>query len=273
MIKDREALDLPDYLHVLTGHYVKDQDYRSFRQNGTDDWLLIGTIDGAGHFRSRGEGFIVGQGTLALIRSGAVHDYRTAPGYDRWELLWAHFHPRLHWHDWLAWPDNHGGVMSLQVPDNDWPAILDCFRRAHNYTNAVAPHSRDLAMNALEELILRCHGMILDRTARIDPRIDALLQHINGHLGEEINIPVLAEMIHLSPSRLSHLFQDQVGIPPMQYLDLQRIERAKHLLLRTANGVGAIAEEIGLDPVYFSLRFKQHTGLSPRAYRSSKVTG
>jgi len=53
----------------------------------------------------------------------------------------------------------------------------------------------------------------------------------------------------------------------MQYIDLQRIERAKQLLERTTTGISHISEQVGLDSVYFSLRFKQHTGFSPRAYR------
>lgn len=271
MIIDREALDLPEYLHLLTGHYVKDEEYRSWRQTGTDDWLLIATVAGGGQFGSNSDRLTALPRQIALIRAGTPHDYRAAPGFGGWEILWAHFHPRLHWHDWLAWPEALPGLMTLEFGEEEWPEILDRFRRIHNLAGGVGPHSRDLAMNALEELILTCHGEALQRGSRLDPRIDALLVFINSHLAEEINIPSLAARADLSPSRLSHLFQEQVGIAPMQYLDLQRIERAKQLLIRTTGSVRQIAEEVGLDPIYFSLRFKQHTGLSPRAYRQSKA--
>lgn len=267
MIKDRAALDLPDYLHLLTGHYVKDAEYRSWRQSGTDDWLLIATISGSGHFGSNTGGMTALPRQMTLIRAGATHDYRTAPGSDQWELLWVHFHPRIHWLEWLVWPEELPGVMPVELTDGDWTTALKCFRRIHNLAHGIGPHSRDLAMNALEELILYCHSTILQGASRLDTRIDELLLFMNTHLAEQITVQSLAQMAQLSPSRVAHLFQEQVGISPMQYLDLQRIERAKHLLDRTTSSIRHVAEEIGLDPVYFSLRFKQHTGLSPRAYR------
>jgi len=44
--------------------------------------------------------------------------------------------------------------------------------------------------------------------------------------------------------------------------------RAGQLLRLTPNPIKEIAMEVGYsDPFYFSLRFKRHTGLSPKAFR------
>jgi AraC family transcriptional regulator of arabinose operon len=83
-----------------------------------------------------------------------------------------------------------------------------------------------------------------------------------------MDVASLASSVALSPSRFAHLFRQQVGVSPMQYVDLQRLQRAKQLLERTAKSISEIAFEVGYDPIHFSLRFKQHTGVSPRAYRN-----
>jgi AraC family transcriptional regulator of arabinose operon len=55
---------------------------------------------------------------------------------------------------------------------------------------------------------------------------------------------------------------------PGQFLELQRLNRAKQLLELTPRTIQAIASEVGFDnPFYFTQRFKRQTGLSPRDYR------
>ncbi|MCW3062159.1 MAG: arabinose operon transcriptional regulator AraC [Capsulimonas sp.] len=267
MIKDRVALDLPEYLHLLTGYYHKDAAYRSVREKGTDDWQVIATLGGSGRFGSGESVFITQRRDIVLTRPGVAHDYGSAPGSDGWELLWAHFQPRSHWYNWLIWAPEGDGPMPIRLSEERWERALSALRRSHHLASGAQPHGLDFAMNALEETILVCHSQVMQGQPTMDERVSQTLRYIHTHLAEKISVPFLADMTALSPSRLAHLFQKQLGVAPMQYLDLQRIERSKLLLERTSSGVKHIAEEVGMDPVYFSLRFKQHTGVSPREYR------
>ncbi len=268
MLHDWAALDLPDYRQLLTGHFTQGPEYFARRRNGTSDWLLIMTLAGAGRFGPPAQPLEALPGRIVLLRPGLSHDYGTAEAAGQWELLWVHFHPRPHWHDWLAWPPQPHGPMTLDMTGQAWEEAQECFWRLHRRANEAIPHGRDLAMTSLEELLLRCHSTILAGSGRTDERITALLTFLNTHLAEPHSLTSLAAHALMSPSHLSHLFRRQVGISPMQYLDIQRMERAKQLLIRTTGSIGQIANEIGLDAIYFSLRFKQHTGLSPRAYRA-----
>jgi len=263
---DRVALELPEYLHLLTGHLDQDRKYRALRERGTDDWLLIATLRGSGRVESQHK---TRPGDLLLIKPGVPHDYGTHPHAKEWELLWAHFHPRPHWYDWLDWPavGNGSGLMNIHLSGDRWNLAVSCFYRTHRLASGVGPHNRDLAMNALEELILLCHSWVFQAPGHRDPRIAKVIDFIHGHLAEKISIQTLAELASLSDSRISHLFNEEIGVPPMQYVELQRIDRAKQLLERTTTRISLISAQVGLDTVYFSLRFKQHTGLSPRDYR------
>ena len=54
-----------------------------------------------------------------------------------------------------------------------------------------------------------------------------------------------------------------------QFIENERMARAKQLLALTSRNVGAIAQEVGYEnPFYFSLRFKKHTGVSPTDWRT-----
>ncbi|HEY3329096.1 MAG TPA: helix-turn-helix domain-containing protein [Capsulimonadaceae bacterium] len=273
MIKDREKLDLPDYLHVLTGHYVRDETYSSVRTEGTDDFLLIYTLRGSGRFQSAGQSFTTEPGDVSLIRPGTGHDYHTAPGATTWELLWAHFHPRAHWYDWLTWSELIPGIVNISViklAERD--LIVQAFTDMDRYANASQQKGIELAMNALEKALLLCEMKQEGSKSELDSRVTSTMAAIEANLAERISVAELAEKTHLSASRLAHLFKSETGNSLIEYLSIKRIERAKVLLARTSNRISDIGAAVGMDPVTFAIRFKQHTGISPRTFRSAYRT-
>jgi AraC family transcriptional regulator of arabinose operon len=265
-------MDLPDYQNLLTGHYSRSQECHTTRQEGTDDWLVVATLAGTGRFSAPGEVMLSSPRRIVLIPPGVRHDYGTASP-EGWGMLWIHFHPRSHWHEWLTWPEQWHGLMLLDLQAAEWEEAQGCLWRVHHWAISSMPHALDLGMAALEELLLRCHSTILQGQSQTDERVLRIIRFIDAHLARSMSIQSLASQVALSPSHLSHLFQKEVGISPMQYVNGQRIERAKQLLERTASSIGQIGEQSGFGPIYFSIRFKQHTGLSPRAYRQRRRTG
>ena len=54
----------------------------------------------------------------------------------------------------------------------------------------------------------------------------------------------------------------------------RRLDAACRLLELTTRPIASVAAEVGYpDPLYFSTRFRLHTGLSPTAYRVSGTRG
>jgi len=96
--------------------------------------------------------------------------------------------------------------------------------------------------------------------------MDYLIQHLH----EKPTMTETADHVGLSVSRLAHLFKSETGNTPQRFLEGKRIDRAAQLLLRTTFSVKQIASAVGFDsPFYFSLRFKERTKQSPKAYRQS----
>ena len=63
-------------------------------------------------------------------------------------------------------------------------------------------------------------------------------------------------------------FKEEVGLTPVQFLEQQRMARARQLLELTGHGVAEIAAMVGYENAfYFTRRFTRATGKSPRAYR------
>ncbi|HKR11409.1 MAG TPA: helix-turn-helix transcriptional regulator [Pyrinomonadaceae bacterium] len=85
----------------------------------------------------------------------------------------------------------------------------------------------------------------------------------------ELCLSEFAQSVNLSVWRLCHIFKSDVGMPPMRYLRLLRMERAKFLLESSFLSVKEIAYRVGLnDESHFVRDFKSTYGSSPALYRS-----
>lgn len=264
----------PTFLHLMTGHFREDADYATWRARGTDDWLLIGTLEGAGRFGHAGGQYVAQPGDLTLLRPGVPHDYGTAPNAERWELVWTHFHPRPHWHEWLDWPEAAPGLLRLTLPEGAMrERIIARLFDMHHLASGATRRREAWAMNALEEALLLCDACNpRSEQARIDPRVQAVMDHLCRNPAEPYEIERLSRIATLSPSRLAALFRKQMGLTPLQFLERQRIDRARQLLALTSRPIQAIALEVGFDnPFYFTLRFKRCVGCSPRDFRKKEL--
>jgi AraC-like DNA-binding protein len=85
----------------------------------------------------------------------------------------------------------------------------------------------------------------------------------------ELSLTEFAQSVNLSVWRLCHIFKSDVGMPPIRYLRLLRMERAKDLLESSFLSVKEIAFQVGLnDESHFVRDFKSTYGYSPALYRS-----
>lgn len=81
------------------------------------------------------------------------------------------------------------------------------------------------------------------------------------------NIEDVCNLLHINKFYLTHIFKEQLGIPPIRYLQSKKIEKAKALL---ASGVpiSETASKCGYnDTAYFCRVFKKIVGVSPLQYR------
>ncbi|EHI70414.1 response regulator transcription factor [Streptococcus ictaluri] len=96
-----------------------------------------------------------------------------------------------------------------------------------------------------------------------------IAQAIQEHLGHSgLTLKSLASQLGFSPSYFSVLVKKELGMPFQDYLVQERLKKAKLLLLTTDLKVYEIAEQVGFEDInYFSQRFKQLVGVTPRQFK------
>jgi len=99
-----------------------------------------------------------------------------------------------------------------------------------------------------------------------------VLEHIETHLSDTLELAQLAELVQLSPQHFCRAFKQSLGLPPVCYHGSRRIERAKLLLARADLPVTEIGLTLGYSETSsFSAAFRRATGLTPTAYRRQLV--
>ncbi len=100
-------------------------------------------------------------------------------------------------------------------------------------------------------------------------RLGKVLGHMENHRGQDVNMPMLAELAGMSESTLTRRFRKVMGRSPIEHLIRLRMERARQLLASPDLNITEVAQECGFtDSNYFSRRFRSATGQSPRDYRA-----
>lgn len=103
----------------------------------------------------------------------------------------------------------------------------------------------------------------------LDKRVEKIIQMMREDVRGELSLGEFAQSVNLSVWRLCHIFKSDVGMPPIRYLRLLRMERAKELLESSFLSVKEIAYQVGLnDESHFVRDFKSTYGFSPALYRS-----
>ncbi len=89
--------------------------------------------------------------------------------------------------------------------------------------------------------------------------------------GKDITMQSLEHKFQYNQDYIRRLFKAEYGKTPLEYVDELRLINAKELLENMPMySITQISELCGFgDPLYFSVFFKKHTGISPKHYRKN----
>ena len=105
-----------------------------------------------------------------------------------------------------------------------------------------------------------------------EDEISQVVRYMEEHFSDpEISISALADSFDLTMTRFSLAFKEKMGMSPLDYLTLLRVEHAKELLASTELAIRDVSAQVGYyDPGSFIRRFKQVTGETPLQYRRGR---
>lgn len=150
--------------------------------------------------------------------------------------------------------------------------FLDFLRLTKKFTN-VDDLSRYLKIEIAEILISQKEQMVSQKY--FNENFMKLLEYVDGHYDEKLNLNNLSEQFFLNMSYCSELFKKVTGLNFSDYLTKIRMERAAVLLSEGGYRTKEVAEMTGYsDSFYFSKVFKKYYSVTPSCFhhKQSKVT-
>ena len=99
------------------------------------------------------------------------------------------------------------------------------------------------------------------------------LEYIEAHLGSQIEIREIAQLVALSRSHFSRIFKRCVGFSPRAYVSARRVERAKFMMRCTSERLSDIAVVCGFaDQPHLNRHFRRIVGMSPGLWRRGQLS-
>ncbi|MBQ9322352.1 MAG: helix-turn-helix transcriptional regulator, partial [Eubacterium sp.] len=98
-------------------------------------------------------------------------------------------------------------------------------------------------------------------------------QYLDENYMNDLSLQSISNEFHISTYYLAHIFKEETGYSPMNYIIRRRIGEAQSLLITTRRSITDIASQVGFsNPNNFNIQFQKQVGLSPRAYRKTYTT-
>ncbi len=134
---------------------------------------------------------------------------------------------------------------------------------------------------------VRIHLKLASRTAQADAPeepetplppdeviLRAAMHFIRTNLGDLPDLGEIAKKAGTHGKRLSAIFRERLGVTVFHWIREERLRRGRELLARSHLGMQDIAAQIGFrSACNFTTAFRERTGMTPTAYRSSVQAG
>lgn len=106
--------------------------------------------------------------------------------------------------------------------------------------------------------------------ARLSSREAAIVAaHVEDHLGEDLTVAALADLVGMEPAAFSRAFRQAFGRSPYAYVLDVRVESAARLLATTRLSISEIAGRVGFaDQQHLTKAFRRRLGRTPASMRT-----
>lgn len=203
------------------------------------------------------------------IKPHTPYSTRIVPGFNSWHGDWIIGDLRPGWEELIQWKEELPGIFSMNIGGStDQERIKKSFREAVEIIvnpQILGNISSTHALEAALILSARINEKIINYR---DKRIQKAIEILSGNFESIIDINFVSKKVGMSPSRLAHLFKEEVGETPMSFREAIRLHQAKQLLIGTNMSIKEIATSVAYDcPLHFSKRFKAKLGISPKFFR------
>lgn len=253
------------------GYYPKAQYHFRERKQGINQNILIYCVDGKGQATIEGKKFLIKANNYLIIPAGKRHFYQSESIFP-WTIFWIHF------------GGSNSGIISdilykrmlagknTIVPSDHLPVV---FKKMYN-TLQMGYSTDNMIYAGLTLSHFLTAFLYPDKMGEINPNstqnIEKVIRFLKDNIHITLTLKEIASVANISPPHFCNKFKENTGYSPIAYFNHLKLQKACHLLRFSPLRISEIAHAVGMDdPFYFSRLFSSTMGISPKAFRNSKL--
>jgi AraC family transcriptional regulator len=154
-----------------------------------------------------------------------------------------------------------------------WKEVLPLFTGYTSKDDVALRLKRFYALGRAIALLAMLADEMTDKAGsyQYDRRIAKAMDWISVNMTKDFSLRELAGTAGVSTSQLIRLFRQFVGMTPMAYVSMQRMQEAQRLLANSDWSIVKVAAHLGYnDQSHFTKRFHRVTGVTPAAFRRKR---
>ena len=258
------------YIQTL-GWYRCMHDDPEYFNEGFPGYELIYTLNGRGWVEINNKRYLIPPRSLALFDTSVRHGAGAVKG-EIWELLYVDF-------GWNGFDSiyesitDKGIVFQPLLPDVIEKDLWDIFYMKKNK----AIHFELSAFQKILTIITSLYNYhyslqdYKDIVKKDHREVESVMEYIQNHYTEPINLSGLSKMVGYSKDYISKLFKKETGYTITEYYIKCKLEAAKSLLLNSSCTIKEVALKTGFEhPSYFNRLFKEKVGITPSEFKRKK---
>lgn len=172
-------------------------------------------------------------------------------------------------------PDSRLGRQLLRRFGTDAPAFIDAGEAAAitaGLTRAYAGPVDDDTLNEEAIEVLRHLAATSLPVPSPDARVERAIAEIQRRLDRPISLDEIADAVHLSPSRLRHMFTESTGMPFRPFILWSRLQKALQLAVAGESWTAAAHAANFSDSAHLTRTFRRMFGVAPTALGTARDT-
>ena len=148
--------------------------------------------------------------------------------------------------------------------------VLQALERVIQEFSKAGATDKALADILLAELLLHVASIVQNTSIKANVRsyVQRAVDYIAAHLCTDFRVGDIAEEVNIAPNYLQRIFKQTMGVTLVEYINQQRIERSKWLLMYTDDTIvdEAIASGFNSRQHFFRV-FNSMMNMSPQQFR------
>ncbi len=268
---------------------VRATDHPAYPRHRHEFWEIVIVTRGSGTMLFESRTLPIRVGDVFVIARDQNHAYEETHGLDVVNIVFdPHYigsmHPLLE--DWMShhalfavgprWKPGEAPGECLHLGSTEYARCLDLVQRMETELDHEGEEARvaGFAYFLLLVTMLRRHCKPWAPSGSAAPvaRISRAIDYIDQNFPERITLDDLAASCHVSRRHFFRLFEQAVGVAPMEYLKKVRLQKAAEMLVTTNYNVTEVAFACGFnDSNYFSSLYHKEFGMSPSQFKKEGV--